>query len=89
MANQKYILTKAKLEKFTQENDLFLHPEKNLDAHIRRYNQRGFCPCTSGEDPTHIICPCDGIWTDLKKYRGSCKCSLFVTKEYMKRYGYL
>lgn len=78
---------KRDIEEFAVKNRLFLHPGKPIDRHVRLCVEKGHCPCDKQEPPERLNCPCHLALGDMERW-GSCKCTMFVSEEYLKKYGY-
>lgn len=69
---------------FCEENGLQIHPRKNLDVHVTRFNSSGHCPC----DMNRTDCPCTQAYLEIDT-NGVCKCTLLVNNRYLIDYGYI
>ena len=69
---------------FKKEHDLYFHPLQEPKKKVEHIEEMGCCICDPGRQ-----CPCEESLEELadpEKMR--CKCLLFVTEGYMRKWGY-
>ena len=76
-------VTRVDILTFCKENLVLVHPMKKITDHVYLFNKRGHCPCSTADDNDRMHCPCLLVGKDLAK-EGCCKCTFFVTEEYLK-----
>jgi hypothetical protein len=78
--------TREEIEEFAAINNLYIHPDRDIDYFIKLLNDNGGrCPCDD-----YRICPCDNAPLEAQKAidedrhkEACCTCHFLVTKEYM------
>lgn len=72
------------ITKFSEENNLHIHPGQSAETWARLVIVKGGCPCVPGR----VECPCDQALEDIK-HLNRCRCGLFCNDTYLKEYNAL
>lgn len=74
------------LLKFVEHYGFEFHPNKDIDKTVDKMNEVGHCLCSS----KRLMCPCMKCINEVTDSKFmSCKCTLIVSKDYLKKYGYV